>query len=274
MEGMKSFFSPNIRKEHDSVPLDFLEKDGLIRNPLSEINNSLDSNSNTKNYLRASILKSDQSRKLEDVDYWRKRAGWFDDDEAMKAYNEGVYDTFYSTDDAAGGGSGKSAASKIFSFFGSSEIISTSLKVFGSILGVATVILLIRALKRRSQSRKKNRKISSLIPESGAAPNSASKASSSRKRSSSRSRSRSKSKLGRSRSSRSRSRRRKAEKDTSGTEDEGKAYALMEDGEGGGSRSSKRSKSRDKKRSSSRSRRSRSRSRAARQDSARETMLV
>ena len=36
----------------------------------------------------------------EDVDYWRKRAGWADDDETMKNYNQGVYNTYYNGDSA------------------------------------------------------------------------------------------------------------------------------------------------------------------------------
>ena len=39
-------------------------------------------------------------RRLEDVDYWRKRAGWADDDETMKSYNQGVYNTYYMGDNA------------------------------------------------------------------------------------------------------------------------------------------------------------------------------
>ena len=30
-----------------------------------------------------------------DVDYWRKRAGWMDDDASMSDYNQGVYNTMY-----------------------------------------------------------------------------------------------------------------------------------------------------------------------------------
>ena len=49
-----------------------------------------------------------QHRRLEDestddVDYWRSRAGWADDDESMKSYNQGVYNTYYMGDDGAGG---------------------------------------------------------------------------------------------------------------------------------------------------------------------------
>ena len=68
-----------------------------------QISNLFDvpNDSQTHSYLRQAQenVYTGQDRRLEDVDYWRKRAGWFDDDEAMKAYNEGVYDTFYSTDD-------------------------------------------------------------------------------------------------------------------------------------------------------------------------------
>ncbi|KAL7485469.1 hypothetical protein ACHAW6_011076 [Cyclotella cf. meneghiniana] len=53
------------------------------------------------------------SRNLEDVDYWRKRAGWADDDETMKSYNQGVYNTYYLGDNENnGGGSSSSSVSK------------------------------------------------------------------------------------------------------------------------------------------------------------------
>lgn len=53
------------------------------------------------------------NRNLEDVDYWRKRAGWADDDETMKSYNQGVYNTYYLGDENnSGGGSGSSVSKK------------------------------------------------------------------------------------------------------------------------------------------------------------------
>ena len=46
-------------------------------------------------------LMVDQSmlRRLEDIEYWRKRAGWYDDEVSMKEFNNGVYDTYYQLDD-------------------------------------------------------------------------------------------------------------------------------------------------------------------------------
>ena len=54
-------------------------------------------------------------RRAEDVDYWRKRAGWFDDDAAMRDYNDGVYDAYYQLDDdrtkKSGGGGNRNRGS-------------------------------------------------------------------------------------------------------------------------------------------------------------------
>jgi len=56
--------------------------------------------------LRVAALRVASNRKLEDVDYWRKHSGWFDDDESMKEYNTGVYTSYYSIDDDHEGGMG------------------------------------------------------------------------------------------------------------------------------------------------------------------------
>jgi hypothetical protein len=49
-------------------------------------------------------------RRTEDVEYWRQRAGWFNDDSKMVQYNNGVYDTYYQAeDDGSGNGSGRSS---------------------------------------------------------------------------------------------------------------------------------------------------------------------
>ena len=246
-------------EERNTTPFHLRKEDSSSSASNENLSSLNKENQSITKYLR---IKDDMKnigepkRNLEDVDYWRHRAGWFDDDEAMKQYNEGVYDTFYSTTDDdrfASSSSSSKTSSKLSTFFGSGEIVTTSIKVFAGIIGVAVFVLLVRAVRRVSQSRKKStRKISNLSTASA-------------KRPSSRSRSRSKSKM-RSRSSRSRSRRRKSR-----NEDNGKDYSLMEDGEGTKSLRSSKSKSRDK----SRTRSSRSRSRARRQESSgRETMLV
>lgn len=206
-----------------------------------------------------------EHRKLEDVDYWRKRAGWYDDDAKMTEYNQGVYDTYYSvTDDQVSqGGSGSSTTT---SFFGSGDVITSSIKVFAGIVGLAIFLLLVRALRRRSSGGKKKstrRGFGGVDPDTLTRSQSSKGRSSSRARSASRARSKSGERLKRSRS-RSRARRHKEE------EDSGKDYNLMEEGEKEKeSKSSSRSKSRDKKRSS------RSRSRARKESSGRkESMLV
>lgn len=79
-------------------------------------------------------------RRLEDVDYWRKSAGWADDDEAMKSYNQGVYNTYYMGDDVSGGtNSGGMSGSKA-----SRRVLDHT----GWILGLAsTIIFLIMLVK-------------------------------------------------------------------------------------------------------------------------------
>lgn len=81
-------------------------------------------------------------RRLEDanVDYWRQRAGWADDDEAMKSYNQGVYNTYYMGNDDESGGSGSSK--------GSNSAGKKALDNLGWILGLAsTIIFLIMLVK-------------------------------------------------------------------------------------------------------------------------------
>ena len=88
------------------------------------------------------------TRHLEDVDYWRKRAGWFDDDKSMTDYNHGVYDKFYGRNDddqtvkksKAGGGSSKS------------PVIANTLKVIGVLLAVVLIALLVRTVQRNRAS--------------------------------------------------------------------------------------------------------------------------
>jgi hypothetical protein len=53
-------------------------------------------------------------RRLEDVAYWRKRAGWFDDDVSMQKYNNGVSSTYYELgDDDRKGSSGVCSGAKV-----------------------------------------------------------------------------------------------------------------------------------------------------------------
>mmetsp|Transcript_44421 Transcript_44421/g.107454 ORF Transcript_44421/g.107454 Transcript_44421/m.107454 type:complete len:213 (-) Transcript_44421:2373-3011(-) len=50
-------------------------------------------------------------RRVEQVDYWKQRAGWFDDDYSMKEYNNGVYDTYYTGNGGSSSGSSSSGSS-------------------------------------------------------------------------------------------------------------------------------------------------------------------
>jgi hypothetical protein len=179
-------------------------------------------------------------RRAEDVDYWRKAAGWFDDDAKMLEYNNGISDTYYQPRDGNGGSS--------FSLGGQqSETIGLALKIGVVVVVLVLFICVIRAIARRMEEKKVS--------------------SSEGKRSSSRSRSLGRSSSSRARSSRSRSR-------TRGASD----YEMMDDGDDGRSRKSTRSssgRSRSKGRSSSRTReRSRSKPRSSRKPSASAATVV
>uniref|UniRef100_A0A7R9WP02 Uncharacterized protein n=1 Tax=Craspedostauros australis TaxID=1486917 RepID=A0A7R9WP02_9STRA len=170
-----------------------------------------------------------RSRRTEDVDYWRKRAGWFDDDVAMKDYNEGVYDKYYDADGVSTGKSGGSGSSGedsggMFSFLGESKGFNTFMKIGAVIIALLIAIVVYRAMMRRPTSSKSRKKSSS----------------------DSKSRSRSKS-ASRSRSSRSRSRSRR----TGNTSN----YDIIDDVKSDSkSRKSGRSRSRSRRARSSRSR--------------------
>lgn len=200
-----------------------------------------------------------QHRRLEDestddVDYWRSRAGWADDDESMKSYNQGVYNTYYMGDDGAGGSTSNN----------NSSAGKKALDHLGWILGLAsTVIFLVMLVKccssAPSQSSRKGRTSSVKSRDSSRSIRD--------KHGERRSRSRSRAASGRSRSksrTRSKSRCRKGEGGGGGG-GTGSDYKLMDEEEDNKSRRS--TKSSNSKRSSlsrshSKAARSRSRSKA------------
>mmetsp|Transcript_4790 Transcript_4790/g.10604 ORF Transcript_4790/g.10604 Transcript_4790/m.10604 type:complete len:237 (-) Transcript_4790:291-1001(-) len=191
-----------------------------------------------------------QLRRLEDVDYWRKQAGWADDDASMKRYNQGVYNTYYSggkDDDGVSrsSGSGSDSASTASNMYPKGNM--------GWILGLAAslifFILLIKCCSSDTSTSKSSRK-----SRSGSSAKSRDSSRSLRdkhgdRRSRSRSRARSKSRT------RSKSRSRHGEEVV---ED----YKLMDDGDDRSKKSSRSSRSKRSSRSRSRSRaRSKSRPR-------------
>uniref|UniRef100_A0A7S4M861 Uncharacterized protein n=1 Tax=Odontella aurita TaxID=265563 RepID=A0A7S4M861_9STRA len=223
-----------------------------------------------------------QIRALEDVDYWRKRAGWFDDDESMMEYNKGVYDTYYSLDDeySEDGSSSSSSGSSSRGGGMGKKNIAIALKVVGAVAAFGILLCICRAIsRRRSEAAVASEKTKSLASDgeeggrngrSKSRSGTASSRSSSRhRRSSSRARSksvsggrsRSKSVDRRSGSGRSRSRSRRKAGD-------GDNYELMGDEEEGRSQRTSRTS-----RSRSRSGRTRSRSKA-RPSRNKEEMLV
>lgn len=107
-------------------------------------------------------------RRTEDVDYWRKQAGWIDDDVAASNYNP------YSS--AGGSGSGGGSNSKglgLVLFF----------KIGAVILSLVFSVLLFRALNRRSSSSRKSSSSTTKSAENRSRPQSRSRTSRSRSRS-------------------------------------------------------------------------------------------
>ena len=90
-------------------------------------------------------------RHAEDVEYWRQRAGWFNDDETMKAYNEGVS----SNSNSRGGNSGNSnKQSNNDDAVGSSSrseknIVKGAVKGLSVLVALGLALLLLRAIMRR-----------------------------------------------------------------------------------------------------------------------------
>lgn len=180
--------------------------------------------------LRVAARRVAANRKLDEVEYWRKRAGWYDDDESMSEYNNGIYNSYYSIDDD---NNLSEASSESLSGEGgginfNTDIIKTVGQVAGALLGVVLLFMLVRAISRGSARRKKG-------GDSGEKPR---KRSGSRRRSTSRSRSKSRP---RSRSKRS---------GNGGTGDDN--YELMEEGKKESSRPRSRSKARSRSKSRSR----------------------
>ena len=197
----------------------------------------------SKSGLRGGALRKLGEEGDEDYEYWRKRAGWFDDDVSMQEYNSGVYNTYYDADDTIYSGSGGGSVG------GGSGIEWVKILLNTALVSIALALafLLYKTITgRRSSSSKETKETSTERKKS------------SRGRSdSSTRRSRSKSTSSR-RSSRSKSRSRK-------TDD---SYKLMDDEDDKSRRSSRsvkssRSRSRSIRRSRSRgSTRSKSRTRS------------
>lgn len=184
-------------------------------------------------------------RRIDEVDYWKQRAGWYDDDISMKEFNSGVYDTYYSANDDNGrhhGGGSRKVSDKT---------IKLGLKIAAAVAAVVVAVIVYRILSRRSSKKK-------VGTSSGRKTTSSSGDSKSRSRS-------------HSRTSRSRSRTRRG---TSGTTS-GSNYELMDDKSDARSKRSSRSRSRShKERSKSSSRKSsRSSSRPSSEKEAREVLV-
>ena len=95
------------------------------------------------------------NRYLEDVDYWRKRAGWYDDDVSMSEYNNGVYNSYYSIDDDTDDTSSSNNGGQFFKW--NSNILSNVAKICGALIGVVILVMRIRSISRGSARRKKKK---------------------------------------------------------------------------------------------------------------------
>eukprot|EP01083_Nonionella_stella_P026359 72534_1 len=102
-------------------------------------------------------ITDNSQRKLDDVDYWRKRAGWYDDDVSMSEYNQGVINGYgYNTDDdyqpssssGSSSSSSKSSGSSMFNF-AMNDIMTTAVQIFGALFALVIIIMIIRAMGRK-----------------------------------------------------------------------------------------------------------------------------
>jgi hypothetical protein len=96
-------------------------------------------------------LRALQRRRAEDVEYWRQRSGWFDDDETMKKYNSGVYDSYYQPDDDR-----RHSGRGIYG--GHKALVQNTLKVLSVLVALGLCVLMCRAIMRRLGSEKKKDK--------------------------------------------------------------------------------------------------------------------
>jgi len=178
----------------------------------------------TKEYVSSPLSAS---RFLEDVEYWRHRAGWFDDDVSMKAYNTGVYSTVYGIDDDGG------SHRKSNNAFRKKDIMHTMATILGAFVAILVLVQLIKAgTATASKSRQRGRSSQSLSSSSDAQTGHRSRSRSkprSRSKSISRSASRSASQSRRSSSrSRSKSRTRSRSRAPPPSHSDGD-YALLDD---------------------------------------------
>lgn len=187
------------------------------------------------------MTKMNLRRRTEDVDYWRKQAGWYDDDISMQEYNQGVVGTYDDDNYQSSSSASSGTSSEGTQLVGGSNGLATVLKIGAFILSLVFFTLLYRAISRRATT---SRKVSAT--KTGTADT--------------KGRTRS-----RSRSSRSRSRSRRH--GTSGTN-----YELMDE-KSDRSKKSSRSRSRSRRRSKSKSRRSASKSSRSKKDSSKEVLV-
>ncbi|GKY93040.1 hypothetical protein MPSEU_000272300 [Mayamaea pseudoterrestris] len=114
---------------------------------------ALDTDTNGINAWKPNKDVGNLRRRTEDIEYWRQRAGWFNDDESMREYNQGVYDTYYEIDDD---GSGRNHRSRL----GSSkqrEIAKNVLKVTAVLVALGLLVLMCKTLMRRLGSSKREK---------------------------------------------------------------------------------------------------------------------
>ena len=103
-------------------------------------------------------------RRAEEIEYWRQRAGWFNDDESMRDYNQGVYDTYYEIDDDGSGGSHHRTR---LGTRKQKEIAKKVLSVLAIVVALSLLFVMLRALMRRLASSKRDKSSSDSRSRSG-----------------------------------------------------------------------------------------------------------
>jgi hypothetical protein len=186
-----------------------------------------------KNDPGTSTFQTTINRKLDDVDYWRHRAGWFDDDVSMVEYNNGVLSSSSSNNNDYSSKRSRSSSSSSFSLsFWMKDILTAIGQIVGAFVALAVIIMIIRFMRR---SRKSSQRSKHRLRDGDGDDRS--------RRSKSRSRARSKSKSRRSSS--------RTDDDYHLMPDDGRSHKSGRSSRSGRSRSRSKSKSRSKSRSSS-----------------------
>jgi hypothetical protein len=97
----------------------------------------------------ADLFHKNLRRRTDEIDYWRKKAGWYDDDVAMQQYNNGQDYSGNGTSTNSGGDKNGS-----YNRSGSSGGISMKLKFIAATISIVIAVIVFQHLSKRSRRKK------------------------------------------------------------------------------------------------------------------------